>query len=209
MIIKSATFICSNTKISALPVANMPEYAFIGRSNVGKSSLINMLVNQHGLAKTSQRPGKTQLINHFLINEKWYIVDLPGYGYAKVSKNSRESWEKFIRNYITKRESLQCVFVLIDSRLTPQKIDIEFCCWMGEIQIPFALAFTKADKQSVAKTNQNVALFKKELSGWFEEMPSTFITSAEKIGGRDEVLNFIEAVNLDFAMPILTPKEEI
>jgi GTP-binding protein len=209
MIIKSATFICSNTKISALPVANMPEYAFIGRSNVGKSSLINMLVNQHGLAKTSQRPGKTQLINHFLINEKWYIVDLPGYGYAKVSKNSRENWEKFIRNYITKRESLQCVFVLIDSRLTPQKIDIEFCCWMGEIQIPFALVFTKADKQSVAKTNQNVALFKKELSGWFEEMPSTFITSAEKIGGRDEVLNFIEAVNLDFAMPILTPKDEI
>jgi GTP-binding protein len=207
MIIKSATFVCSNTKISALPVANMPEYAFIGRSNVGKSSLINMLVNQHGLAKTSQRPGKTQLINHFLINEKWYIVDLPGYGYAKVSKNSRESWEKFIRNYITKRESLQCVFVLIDSRLTPQKIDIEFCCWMGEIQIPFALAFTKADKQSITKTNQNVALFKKELSGWFEEMPSTFITSAEKIGGRDEVLNFIEAVNLDFAMPVLTPKD--
>lgn len=117
MIIKTATFICSNTKVSALPTANMPEYAFIGRSNVGKSSLINMLVNQHGLAKTSQRPGKTQLINHFLINEKWYIVDLPGYGYAKVSKSSREKWEKFIRNYITKRESLQCVFVLIDSRI--------------------------------------------------------------------------------------------
>jgi GTP-binding protein len=207
MIIKSATFICSNTKISALPVANMPEYAFIGRSNVGKSSLINMLVNQHGLAKTSQRPGKTQLINHFLINEKWYIVDLPGYGYAKVSKNSRENWEKFIRNYITKRESLQCVFVLIDSRLTPQKIDIEFCCWMGEIQIPFALVFTKADKQSVTKSKQNVALFHKELSGWFEEMPSTFITSAEKIGGRDEVLDFIDQVNLDFAMPDLTPKD--
>lgn len=208
MIIKSATFICSNTKISALPVANMPEYAFIGRSNVGKSSLINMLVNQHGLAKTSQKPGKTQLINHFLVNEKWYIVDLPGYGYAKVSKNSRESWEKFIRNYITKRESLQCVFVLIDSRLTPQKIDIEFCCWMGEIQIPFVLAFTKADKQSVMKTNQNIALFKKELSGWFEEIPPIFTTSAEKSAGKDEILNFIEATNLDFAMPILTPKED-
>ncbi|MET1057058.1 MAG: ribosome biogenesis GTP-binding protein YihA/YsxC [Pedobacter sp.] len=209
MIIKSATFICSNTKISALPVANMPEYAFIGRSNVGKSSLINMLVNQHGLAKTSQKPGKTQLINHFLVNEKWYIVDLPGYGYAKVSKNSRENWEKFIRNYITKRESLQCVFVLIDSRLAPQKIDIEFCCWMGEIQIPFVLAFTKADKQSAAKTNQNIALFKKELSGWFEEIPPVFSTSAEKLQGRDEILNFIEQTNLDFAMPILTPREDI
>lgn len=205
MIIKSATFICSNTKVSALPVANMPEYAFIGRSNVGKSSLINMLVNQHGLAKTSQRPGKTQLINHFLINEKWYIVDLPGYGYAKVSKNSRENWEKFIRNYITKRESLQCVFVLIDSRLEPQKIDLEFCCWMGEIQIPFVLAFTKADKQSTAKTNQNVAAFKKALGGWFEEIPPCFVTSSEKSVGREEILKFIDQTNLDFAMPILTP----
>lgn len=205
MIIKSATFICSNTKVSALPVANMPEYAFIGRSNVGKSSLINMLVNQHGLAKTSQRPGKTQLINHFLINEKWYIVDLPGYGYAKVSKNSRENWEKFIRNYITKRESLQCVFVLIDSRLEPQKIDLEFCCWMGEIQIPFVLAFTKADKQSITKTNQNVAAFKKALGGWFEEIPPCFVTSSEKNLGREEILNFVDQTNLDFAMPVLTP----
>src|SRR5690349_9969309 len=209
MIIKSATFICSNTKVSALPVANMPEYAFIGRSNVGKSSLINMLVNQHGLAKTSQRPGKTKLINHFLINEKWYIVDLPGYGYAKVSKSSREKWEKFIRNYITKRESLQCIFVLIDSRLEPQKIDLEFCCWMGEIQIPFVLAFTKADKQSSAKTSQNVAAFKKALGGWFEEIPPSFVTSAEKSVGRDEILEFITQVNLDFAMPVLSPKDEI
>jgi GTP-binding protein len=208
MIIKSATFICSNTKVSALPTANMPEYAFIGRSNVGKSSLINMLVKQHGLAKTSQRPGKTQLINHFLINEKWYIVDLPGYGYAKVSKSSRENREKFIRNYITKRESLQCVFVLIDSRIEPQKIDLEFCCWMGEIQIPFALAFTKADKQSVVKTKQNVEAFKKALGGWFEEIPPYFITSAEKGDGRDEILQFVDDVNLDFAMPILTPNED-
>ena len=208
MIIKSATFICSNTKVSALPTANMPEYAFIGRSNVGKSSLINMLVKQHGLAKTSQRPGKTQLINHFLINEKWYIVDLPGYGYAKVSKSSRENWEKFIRNYITKRESLQCVFVLIDSRIEPQKIDLEFCCWMGEIQIPFALAFTKADKQSVVKTKQNVEAFKKALGGWFEEIPPYFITSAENGDGRDEILQFVDDVNLDFAMPILTPNED-
>jgi GTP-binding protein len=209
MIIKSATFICSNTKVSALPVANMPEYAFIGRSNVGKSSLINMLVNQHGLAKTSQRPGKTQLINHFLINEKWYIVDLPGYGYAKVSKTNRESWEKFIRNYLTKRESLQCIFVLIDSRLEPQKIDLEFCCWLGEIQVPFALAFTKADKQSAPKTDSNVALFKKALSGWFEVIPTYFITSAEKGLGRDEMLNFITEVNEDFVMPVLAPKENI
>ncbi|HKG06905.1 MAG TPA: ribosome biogenesis GTP-binding protein YihA/YsxC [Pedobacter sp.] len=207
MIIKSATFICSNTKVSALPLPNTPEYAFIGRSNVGKSSLINMLVNQHGLAKTSQRPGKTQLINHFLINEKWYIVDLPGYGYAKVSKSSREKWEKFIRNYITKRESLQCVFVLIDSRLEPQKIDLEFCCWMGEIQIPFALLFTKADKQSAVKTDKNVSLFKKELKGWFEEIPPYFVTSAEKGQGKDEVLEFIGQVNQDFVMPIFTPKE--
>lgn len=208
MIIKSATFICSNTKVSALPVANMPEYAFIGRSNVGKSSLINMLVNQHGLAKTSQKPGKTQLINHFLVNEKWYIVDLPGYGYAKVSKSSREKWEKFIRNYITKRESLQCVFVLIDSRLEPQKIDLEFCCWMGEIQVPFVLAFTKADKQSASKTDQNVALFKKALKGWFEEIPPYFITSSEKNQGRDQILDFIDEVNNDFVMPVLTTKED-
>ena len=208
MIIKSATFVCSNTKVSALPIANMPEYAFIGRSNVGKSSLINMLVNQHGLAKTSQKPGKTQLINHFLINEKWYIVDLPGYGYAKVSKSSREAWEKFIRNYITKRESLQCIFVLIDSRLEPQKIDIEFCCWLGEIQVPFALVFTKADKQSAPKTDANVALFKKKLSGWFEEIPPYFITSAEKSQGKEALLQFIDEVNQDFVMPVLTPKEE-
>ncbi len=208
MIIKSATFVCSNTKVSALPIANMPEYAFIGRSNVGKSSLINMLVNQHGLAKTSQKPGKTQLINHFLINEKWYIVDLPGYGYAKVSKSSREAWEKFIRNYITKRESLQCIFVLIDSRLEPQKIDIEFCCWLGEIQVPFALVFTKADKQSAPKTDGNVALFKKKLSGWFEEIPPYFVTSAEKAQGKEALLQFIDEVNQDFVMPVLTPKED-
>ncbi len=166
-----------------------------------------MLVNQHGLAKTSQRPGKTQLINHFLINENWYIVDLPGYGYAKVSKNSREKWEKFIRNYINKRESLQCVFVLVDSRLEPQKIDLEFCCWLGESQVPFALIFTKADKQSAVKTDQNVSQFKKALSGWFEEIPPYVVSSAEKGQGRDEVLKFIDDINKDFVMPVLAPKE--
>jgi GTP-binding protein len=206
MVIKSATFVVSNTKVSALPAPNMPEYAFIGRSNVGKSSLINMLVNQQGLAKTSQRPGKTQLINHFLINEKWYIVDLPGYGYAKVSKSSREKWEKFIRNYLTKRESLQCIFVLIDSRLEPQKIDLEFCSWLGECQIPFALVFTKADKQSAPKTDQNVAKFNKTLLGWFEEVPPFFVTSAENALGRDKVLSFIHEVNEDFVMPEYDPQ---
>ncbi|WP_421938641.1 ribosome biogenesis GTP-binding protein YihA/YsxC [Pedobacter sp.] len=203
MVIKTANFICSNTQVSALPPAVMPEYAFIGRSNVGKSSLINMLVNKHGLAKTSQRPGKTQLINHFLINESWYIVDLPGYGYAKVSKTSREKWEKFIRAYITKRESLQCVFVLIDSRLEPQQIDLEFCYWLGEKQIPFSLIFTKADKQGMNVTSKNAAAFKKSLSQWFEEIPASFITSAEKALGKEDVLQFIEEVNKDFVKPIL------
>ncbi|MDQ7950003.1 MAG: ribosome biogenesis GTP-binding protein YihA/YsxC [Pedobacter sp.] len=205
MIIKSAAFVVSNTKISALPPPVKPEYAFIGRSNVGKSSLINMLVRQHGLAKTSQRPGKTQLINHFLVNDEWYIVDLPGYGYAKVSKSSREKWEKFIRNYLTKRESLQCVFVLIDSRLEPQKIDLEFCSWLGECQIPFALVYTKADKQSAPKTQQQIAKFNKALLGWFEEIPPSFVTSAEKGQGRDEVLGFIQDVNQDFEVPPYDP----
>ncbi len=203
MIIKTATFVCSNTQVSALPAPNKPEYAFIGRSNVGKSSLINMLVNKHGLAKTSQRPGKTQLINHFLINEEWYIVDLPGYGYAKASKTSREKWEKFIRAYLTKRESLQCIFVLIDSRLDPQQIDLEFCYWLGEKQIPFTLLFTKADKQGAPTTAKNVAAFKKKLGDWFEEIPTTIVTSAEKGTGKEEVINFIYEVNKDFAMPII------
>lgn len=162
-----------------------------------------MLVNQHGLAKTSQRPGKTQLINHFLINEEWYIVDLPGYGYAKASKTSREKWEKFIRTYLTKRESLQCIFVLIDSRLEPQQIDLEFCYWLGEKQIPFTLLFTKADKQGAGATNKNVASFKKKLGDWFEEIPTTIVTSAEKGTGKEEVLGFIHEVNKDFAMPII------
>jgi len=191
----------SNTKVSALPLPDRPEYAFIGRSNVGKSSLINRLVNHAGLAKTSQKPGKTQLINHFLVNEKWYIVDLPGYGYAKVSKSSREKWEKFIRNYLTKRENLQCVFVLIDSRIPPQTIDLEFCAWLGECQIPFALLYTKADKQSASKTQQHVNAFHKALSGWFEEIPPFFITSSENGQGRDQVLDFIESVNAGFMMP--------
>ncbi|WP_462264731.1 ribosome biogenesis GTP-binding protein YihA/YsxC [Mucilaginibacter sp.] len=205
MIVKTAEFICSNTKISKLPPPLKPEYAFIGRSNVGKSSLINMLTHKKGLAKTSQTPGKTQLINHFYINDAWYIVDLPGYGYARTSKSNKETWDKFIRTYLDKRESLQCVLVLIDSRLTPQKIDVEFCNWLGEKGLSFVLVFTKADKQSTLKTEQNVELFKQALLATFEEVPECFITSAEKRSGRDEVLNFIDGVNQNFEVPEFTP----
>ncbi|MBS1527658.1 MAG: YihA family ribosome biogenesis GTP-binding protein [Bacteroidetes bacterium] len=198
MIVKSAEFICSNTQISKLPPPAKPEYAFIGRSNVGKSSLINMLTGKKGLAKTSQTPGKTQLINHFLINGDWYLVDLPGYGYARISKSKKEDWNKFIRTYLDKRESLQCVMVLVDSRLEPQKIDLEFCNWLGEKGLSFVLVFTKADKQSTLKTDQNIAKFKKALLTTFEAMPGYFITSSENQTGRDEVLGFIDEVNSRF-----------
>jgi len=201
MIVKSAEFICSNTQVSKLPPPVKPEYAFIGRSNVGKSSLINMLTGKKGLAKTSQTPGKTQLINHFLINDDWYIVDLPGYGYARISKSKKEDWNKFIRTYLDKRESLQCVMALIDSRLEPQKIDLEFCNWLGEKGLSFVLVFTKADKQSSIKTDQNVAKFKKALLATFEEVPPIFVTSSETQSGRDEVLGFIAGVNESFVVP--------
>jgi GTP-binding protein len=201
MIIKCADFICSNTQISKLPPPVKPEYAFIGRSNVGKSSLINMLTGKKGLAKTSQTPGKTQLINHFLVNENWYIVDLPGYGYARASKTKKADWNKFIQQYLDKRESLQCVMVLIDSRLDPQKIDIEFCNWLGEKGLSFVLVFTKADKQSSLKTDQSVAKFKKALLETFDEVPQIFITSAELHAGRDEILGFISTINQDFEIP--------
>src|SRR6201985_2448022 len=204
MIVKSAEFICSNTQISKLPPPVKPEYAFIGRSNVGKSSLINMLVAKKGLAKTSQTPGKTQLINHFLINDSWYIVDLPGYGYARISKSKKEDWNKFIRIYLDKRESLQCVLVLVDSRLEPQKIDLEFCNWLGEKGLSFVLVFTKADKPSSIKTDQNIALFKKAFLKTFDEMPPYFITSAETHTGHDEVLGFISEVNKNFEIPHIT-----
>ncbi len=202
MIIKSAEFICSNTQISKLPPPVKPEYAFIGRSNVGKSSLINMLTGKKGLAKTSQTPGKTQLINHFLINESWYIVDLPGYGYARISKSKKEDWNKFIRTYLDKRESLQCVMALIDSRLEPQKIDLEFCNWLGEKGLAFVLIFTKADKQSALKTDQNVSKFIAALLKSFDEAPGYFITSSEVMTGRDEILNFIDGINKNFTVPV-------
>ena len=203
MIVKSAEFICSNTQISKLPPPVKPEYAFIGRSNVGKSSLINMLTAKKGLAKTSQTPGKTQLINHFLINDSWYIVDLPGYGYARASKSKKADWDKFIHTYLDKRESLQCVMALIDSRLEPQKNDLEFCNWLGEKGLPFVLVFTKADKQSSVKTDQNVAKFKKALLDTFDEVPDIFKTSSETHDGRDEILGFIGGINQAFVVPEL------
>jgi GTP-binding protein len=201
MIVKTAEFICSNTQISKLPPPVKPEYAFIGRSNVGKSSLINMLVAKKGLAKTSQTPGKTQLINHFLVNDSWYIVDLPGYGYARASKSKKADWDKFIHTYLDKRESLQCVMVLLDSRLEPQKIDLEFCNWLGEKGLSFVMVFTKADKQSAVKTDQNIAKFRKALMATFDETPPYFITSAELHTGRDEILAFINGINQNFEVP--------
>lgn len=195
MIIKSAEFLCSNTRTDKLPPPNLPEYAFIGRSNVGKSSLINALTNKKNLAKTSQTPGKTQLINHFLINNTWYLVDLPGYGYAKTSRTNRAEWEKFIRRYLRARENLQCIFVLVDSRHEPQKLDLEFCTWLGENGIPFLLVFTKADKQSTLKSTQNIEKFKKALLNWFEEVPPVFLTSSETQEGCEELLKEIQHIN--------------
>ena len=160
-----------------------------------------MLTQKKGLAKTSQTPGKTQLINHFYVNETWYIVDLPGYGYARASKSKKADWNKFIQTYLDKRESLQCVMVLIDSRLEPQKIDLEFCSWLGEKGLPFALIFTKADKQSSLKTDQNIAKFRKAILTMFEEAPQHFVTSSENMLGRDEVLAFISNINQSFVIP--------
>jgi GTP-binding protein len=198
MDIKEAEFIVSNTNFEKCPAPIMPEYAFIGRSNVGKSSLINMLTNRKSLAKTSGTPGKTQLINHFLINKKWYIVDLPGYGYAKVSKSSKAAWDKMIKDYLEKRKNLMTVFILIDIRLEPQPVDLRFIQWTGEKQIPLCIVFTKADKLSKQQVIYSVELFKKTLRRTWEELPMMFITSAEKKAGRDEVLGYIEATNKEF-----------
>jgi len=208
MLIKSAEFICSNTEVSKLPEASLPEYAFIGRSNVGKSSLINAITGKKGLAKTSQKPGKTQLINHFLIDKEWYLVDLPGYGFAVTSKKNRADWEKFIRRYLTQRPNLQCVFVLVDSRHEPQKIDIDFCCWLGEKGIPFILIFTKADKQSGVKSDQNMAKFRKALLQWFEVVPESFLTSAEKKEGGDAIIETIRTINENFQNPLIAVDDE-
>lgn len=195
MIIKSAEFVISNTDISKCPKDGKPEYAFIGRSNVGKSSLINMLTDHKKLAKTSGKPGKTQLINHFVINDDWYLVDLPGYGYAKASKTSRAKWEKFISDYLTKREELVNIFVLIDSRLEPQKIDLEFMNWCGEQGLPFSMVFTKIDKLSSTALQKNLAKYKKEMLKYWAELPPVFTTSSESKFGRERLLNYIDQIN--------------
>ncbi|MDX2360783.1 MAG: ribosome biogenesis GTP-binding protein YihA/YsxC [Crocinitomicaceae bacterium] len=203
MDIKEAAFVISNTDIEKCPSDGKAEFAFIGRSNVGKSSLINMLTGRNKLAKTSGRPGKTQLINHFIINDTWYLVDLPGYGYAKASKTSRANWEKFIVEYLTKREKLFNVFVLLDSRLEPQKIDLEFMNWCGQKGIPFSMVFTKIDKLSSSALQKNLAKYKKEMLKVWEELPPVFTSSATSKFGREKILNYIEAINASI------PKEEM
>lgn len=198
MEIKTATFVISNTDYKKSPARKLPEYAFIGRSNVGKSSLINMLCGNKSLAKTSGKPGKTQLINHFIINEKtapWYLVDLPGYGYAKVSKTVKERWGKFLQEYILKRENLLSMFVLIDSRLEPQKIDLEFMQWLGEKGIPFVMVFTKKDKLHINEFNKNIKNYNKKMLEIWEELPPQFYSSSVSSEGKDEILNYIEETN--------------
>lgn len=195
MEIKNATFVVSNTDYKNCPDTGLPEYAFIGRSNVGKSSLINMLTNNKSLAKTSVRPGKTQLINHFLINKQWYLVDLPGYGYARISKSARAQWQKMTNDYLLQRETLMNTFVLIDSRLTPQQIDLDFISFLGQNGIPLSIVFTKADKQNQRETALNVNAFKKALSNEWEELPPIFITSSVSGTGRSKILDYIELIN--------------
>ncbi len=198
MKINTAEFIISNSDVSKCPKDFLPEYAFIGRSNVGKSSLINMLTNQKKLAKTSGRPGKTQLINHFLINSNWFLVDLPGYGYARVSKKTKSVFQQFITDYFEQRQQLACAFVLVDIRHEAQKIDIEFMSYMGESEIPFCIIFTKADKISKVKIDSHIAAYKKQMfvNNW-AEMPPYFVTSSTESIGKDDVLNYIDEVNQD------------
>jgi GTP-binding protein len=198
MEITSAEFLVSNTNYEKCPSPGLAEYAFIGRSNVGKSSLINMITAKKNLAKTSATPGKTQLINHFIINKSWYLVDLPGYGYAKASKSSKSTWQKMIMDYLENRPNLMYVFILIDIRLEPQKIDLKFISWAGEKNIPLVLVFTKADKISKQQVIYSVEHYKKELKKSWDELPVMFITSAEKKTGRENVLEFISSANKEF-----------
>lgn len=195
MEIRSAKYLISSPKVEDCPKPDKPEYAFIGRSNVGKSSLINMLTRQTKLAKTSGSPGKTQLINHFLINGSWYLVDLPGYGYAKVSQQQRAQWQKMISNYLQKRENLMTVFVLVDSRLKPQQLDLDFMAQLGEWGIPFSIVFTKADKSTQREVAQNAKRFIEKMKEEWQFIPRSFITSSEKFHGRKEMLAYIEEVN--------------
>ena len=199
MNITKAEFLMSNTRIDKLPNESLPEYAFIGRSNVGKSSLINMLVQRNGLAKTSSVPGKTVAINHFIVNDAWYLVDLPGYGYAKHSKKQRDQWRIMINNYISQRRNLVNTFVLVDARHEPQNNDIGFMDWLGENQVPFCIVFTKADKVSKAELGRNVEALKARLLEDWEELPPIFITSSEEKTGREELLDYIEQQNAEVA----------
>lgn len=200
MKIKSAEFVISNSDVAKCPKDKLPEYAFIGRSNVGKSSLINMLMLRKNLAKTSGRPGKTQLINHFVINKSWYLVDLPGYGYARVSKSNKKVFQKFIANYFNKREQLVLAFVLIDCRHEPQKVDLEFMQWMGENQIPFSVVYTKTDKLKPNVLSKNIKAYTQKMLETWEEMPPYFVTSSSKGTGRDELLGYIGEVNAQMSI---------
>lgn len=195
MEIKSAEFIISNSNVKKCPEGNKPEYAFIGRSNVGKSSLINMLTNRKGLAMTSQKPGKTQLINHFLINNAWYLVDLPGYGFAQRGKEGRENIRRIIENYILERQQLTNLFVLLDCRHEAQLIDLEFMEWLGENGIPFSIIFTKIDKVSYSRLQENIQKYQKKLLEKWEELPPIFLSSSEKREGKEEILDYIETIN--------------
>ncbi len=198
MKIKSAHFVISNTNYKLCPKENMPEYAFIGRSNVGKSSLINALVNNKNLAKTSGKPGKTQLINHFIINNNWYLVDLPGFGYAKISKEKRKEFETMTYNYLLHRRNLVCLFVLVDSRHKPQSIDQEFMQWLAKKEIPFVIVFTKSDKLGQNILQKNIDFYKSEMLKEWEELPELFITSSEQKKGTEEMKEFIKKLNLSF-----------
>lgn len=195
MEITSAEFVISNTDVKKCPSGNLPEYAFIGRSNVGKSSLINMLTGRKGLAMTSSTPGKTMLINHFLINKSWYLVDLPGYGYAKRGQKGQQQIQTIIEDYILERPQMSNLFVLIDSRLEPQKIDMEFIEWLGENGIPFSLVFTKVDKLKGGRLKTNIQSYLQELKKQWEELPPYFVTSSESRAGRTELLGYIEQIN--------------
>lgn len=195
MKIKSADFVTSSQEYTQCPPANMPEYAFIGRSNVGKSSLINMLTGRKKLAKTSSTPGKTQLINHFIINEEWYLVDLPGYGYARSSKTDRAKWGEMIHKYLMKRENLMCTFILVDSRLEPQKADLEFIEWFGMTSLPFIIIFTKADKLKKDQLNRNIQKYQKTLKEKWSELPQMLVSSSTLSQGQEEILGLIDDTN--------------
>jgi len=192
MEIKQSEFVSSETDVKKCPPPDKPEFAFIGRSNVGKSSLLNMLTNRKNLAKTSNKPGKTQTINHFIINGNWYLVDLPGYGYASVSKEKRAGFGTIIENYVLKRENLNCLFILIDTRLEPQKIDLEFIQWTGEKEVPLCLVFTKSDKLTKNQLNRNISIYKSTLQKSWDELPAIMITSSTTKSGKEDLLSFIE-----------------